>query len=942
MSWFNKNAKAKKNSKQTAKKTKAAKPTADQKQAAQLDRAAKRLIDRLHIPLVVPDAAVDLFKEAIAQPDAVTALVPAKDIADDAGGCDKYLAIAVSGKTLIENGFEIDRSHHSDYTDREAAGQLAAALESSQVESVTFAEDRAGGYVVMLPNAKTLDALSTIDAIGGHNGDVNMFMWVLFPANIDEAADESDLQSEGTRVMVSFNTLYAASKQHIKPRLLRDSKGFYRVILNGINDDDVDKQAIADSQAGTVATDDTTPATDTSSTADNTDTAAPATTDSTANDAATDDLADLVNQAHDAMEQSMADTTPTDSSAPAIFGAPADSAPAMDSTVADELQVESNATPASSVDDTPVTPDSVADTAPVSDDEATDDANATIDVPGIGTVSQAKYQAYLRKYAADDPALHPDFFKDDASASAAPAAPETASDDNDDDDDDDDETVTPVGVESDTDYLARVHDAIYNDIATNDLDLKVDKHALDELLLLSEPYQFSFSDVDKSLRDDGLTALANETRRKYNDALRNQHDNNNNKLVDAFNADMRDIVNQIKHQMALDNVGDKRNKTWGALYQELNDEYRQKVDKLQPLINKQQDLLQAEYDRNREDFAKQAADSARLQYDREHKHNLNIRKASVGDEIARSLQMNFINAKNTLLSERALQAQRVLDTKQSEVVDALRHRKHVYAQEEHDQYVQASEGIQTLLENNFQADANKQQALADIAKHDETIHDLRDRNASLIKENTSRVNALNDEIAALKRDHATQISDIKQQCDNDRATAIAEQKRRDAEEYDKLKQLKDQLDEKLSVADAETQKAVAKQRDDDNHVIEHYQQTIDALTSQNKVLSTQNQQLHLNASGDAKRNTRMNIATGLLTGLIGFGLGGSLLFGIGSATHNNNHPTVVTQPQPRQQMPNITVNVPTNRNSNSASSSSSSSSSSSANNSSTNNNNNHH
>ena len=141
------------------------KPQVDPTEAQELKIASKTL-RKLNVKEIIPSAAISLAQKAAGESHSLVVEVP------QAHG---FLVVCIDGFD-IHDVVKIDNPKAENY-DKQEVGQLSQLLiDNRKIASVTLAQDRANGFIALLPTQTTLENLMSIDSFAD-TADKKLFTW---------------------------------------------------------------------------------------------------------------------------------------------------------------------------------------------------------------------------------------------------------------------------------------------------------------------------------------------------------------------------------------------------------------------------------------------------------------------------------------------------------------------------------------------------------------------------------------------------------------------------------------------------------------------------------------------------------------------------------------------------------------------------------------------
>lgn len=905
----------KKSDKQNSDKKFNEKPQADPTEAQELKIASKTL-RKLNVKEIIPSAAISLAQKAASESHSLVVEVP------QAHG---FLVVCIDGYD-IHDVVQIDNPRAENY-DKQEVGQLSQLLiDSRKIASVTLAQDRANGFIALLPTQTTLENLMSIDSFAD-TADKKLFTWALLPNDIDE---NSPLEDQATRSInqdqchASLNELLSACRDNTKPEFhvqdgeVTDVKIFdinniqnatSNTESNSVNSESVSDQMNEDHSVNKQITNekptennnqDSTASQEQVNSVDNKSTE-------------TQSEADLIDSVGD--ELGMGEDDP--------FGEANDSPVFADQASSDEETLSNNdlftnnsaETPdESQVDEQSVNANESSD---LSDDNSSADVNNDLNAKVVdGKYTEGRYRGLTQQQANEFIMSH----GFDVSPTQADIDELTQ---------DEHESALQSLIASDEERRDNTVKEL-NDFqlksSDNDLDINANDNAIEQLLSNYVPYRFELKELKSD--HDGLTESVNAKKTIMNDEMASLHKQNQNAILSSFQNNVRKLMNNTQKLFSLSNMDN-----YGKIRHSIENEYETKRAELQPTVKKKQDEIDVKFQQQQQAIGEAAKQQAILRYQREYQPVIDQKKAAVPDEVYRSIMYDRDQKINTMRTNRRNQARDYFDDKYNQLVVLYTNKyKNVVMPSEKNLFDHHQHQLDDYIDRNFNIQAQRDADLAEIARHSNQVQELSakieqqdtdwsKKYAKLEKDNQNKINQLmasaEQDSRAKDQEYRDKLANIQAESEtrhqaelqhehamNDQKIQELEQRNKlqQAESSDKIRSLENQVTElkaQVEKANNAQDDAVDRQRKADNLTISSLKATNDAMTKRvqdsNNALNMTQQQL---ANTQKHQGTKLAIAA--VTALV---VGGAVGTGIEyvNAEHRINE---VQQVQKQQQVNN--------------------------------------
>lgn len=902
----------KKSDKQNSDKKFNEKPQADPTEAQELKIASKTL-RKLNVKEIIPSAAISLAQKAASESNSLVVEVP------QAHG---FLVVCIDGYD-IHDVVQIDNPHAENY-DKQEVGQLSQLLiDSRKIASVTLAQDRANGFIALLPTQTTLENLMSIDSFAD-TADKKLFTWALLPNDIDE---NSPLEDQATRSInqdqchASLNELLSACRDNTKPEFhvqdgeVTDVKIFdINSVQNATSNTEnnvVDNQPVSDQTNDSQPVDNQVT---NEKPAENNDQAS-TTSQEQVNvpdnkSTETQSEADLIDSVGD--ELGMGDDDP--------FGEAADSPVFADQASSDE-ETSTNDDPfadnlAETSDEPQVDEQSTSNNQSVdsSSDDPSTDVNNDLNAKVVdGKYVEGRYRGLTQQQANEFIMSHGfdasptqadiDALTQDEHESTLQSL--TASDE-----ERRNNTVKELG-----DFQLKSSD--------DDLDINANDNAIEQLLSDYVPYQFELKELKSD--HDGLTESVNAKKTIMNDEMASLHKQNQNAILSSFQNNVRKLMNNTQKLFSLSNMDN-----YGKVRHSIENEYETKRAALQPTVKKKQDEIDVKFQQQQQAIGEAAKQQAILRYQREYQPVIDQKKAAVPDEVYRSIMYDRDQKINTMRTNRRNQARDYFDDKYNQLVVLYTNKyKNVVMPSEKNLFDHHQHQLDDYIDRNFNTQAQRDADLAEIARHSNQVQELSakieqqdadwsKKYAKLEKDNQAKINQLmasaEQDSRAKDQEYRDKLANVQAESEtrhqaelqheraiNDQKIQELEQRNKlqQAESSDKIRSLESQVTElkaQVEKANTDQEDAVERQRKADNLTISSLKATNDAMTKRvqdgDNALNMAQQQLT-----NVQKHQGTKLAIAAVTALV---IGGAVGSGVEyiNAEHRINE---VQQVQKQQQ-----------------------------------------
>lgn len=879
------------------------KPQVDPTEAQELKIASKTL-RKLNVKEIIPSAAISLAQKAAGESHSLVVEVP------QAHG---FLVVCIDGFD-IHDVVKIDNPKAENY-DKQEVGQLSQLLiDNRKIASVTLAQDRANGFIALLPTQTTLENLMSIDSFAD-TADKKLFTWALLPNDIDE---NSPLNEQATRSInddqchASLNELLEACRDNTKPEFDVEDGKVTNVKIFDVNSIKPTPDIGASSSVPTPdnSTNTDAPSVDEVQQANESE-QSPTDDNKSADTTSSED--DLINSVSadlglDGDPFSGADDSPVSSNSDQTDQSNINDQPADD----DDPFGSNN----ESVNDQQPIDDSSAD--PFGNDEATSDStsetndddpfnessddtssvNNDLEAPKVdGKFTSGRYKGlteeqanlYIVQHGFDATPTQAEI--DELSGGSNDEASNELRDLVATDEDRRDDTVKAL-----SDFQLKSSD--------NELDIVANDNAIEQMLDQYDPYQFAMQTPESD--HDTLTQTANEKRSIMNDEMKTLHEQNKNAIITSFHNNVRKLMNNTQKLFSLSNMNN-----YGKVKRGIDNDYETKRAELQPAVDKKIRAIDVQFQKDQEAVGEAAKQQAILQYQREYQPLIDQKKAAVPDEVYRSITYDREHKLNTMRIDRKNQAHDYFDDKFNQLVVLYTDKyKNGVIPSEKSLFDHHQKQLDEYLDANFNKQAQQNADLAEIARHDNQIHELTtklDEKEASWKKKYKQLQADDDAkikqiVASAEQDSAAKDQEYRDKLANVQAEAenahqadirhlnamhdqeIQELKQNkqlsDAANSDKIRALENQVTElqsQVNKAAQDQEDAVAQQRKADEMQISSLKAVNDAtskrLQDSDNALNAVQQQLMSTQKHQGSKLAIAAIATLVIGGAVGAGTG---------------------------------------------------------------------
>lgn len=858
MSFFNKKGKKKKNIKK-------AKAKYDVELKKHL-KIAQNIIKTLGVNAIIPSEAINVAENAIQEDDSVTIKIPDKG----------YLVICLDGYEL-HSIVKLDDKDADNY-DPEAVGTFKSLVtDNRRIASVTLANDKADGFIVMLPTRKTLLSLQSIAAMADVENK-KLFTWALLPINLTENTPvENQEVIEVKADKVSLSDLLDASDNKIKPvATIDDDTISVTLPTNDGFDDKPDEQpSITPLKDQQVTTDEQSDkqSNDEKETNEQSATDAPEITTEDADDLFGDIELDDVSLDDDKS------TTTTD----------------------DPFAEQSN-------DDTQSNTTVVKDEKPteketVSKETIKKEPEKTIyDDQGIATngiykgLTADEINNYQLENGFNEQPTQAEIDQIIANRQKVvqPATTKDVKDDH---------------AEDKKVVIKRL--ANYKGLDTPDLTLHVDEHAIENITDASEPYQFKFE--EPSDENDTLTQSLNARKQNMNDEMREQFNKDKKNLNDAFSNDLHTLISTAQKRYSLSNMDG-----YGKIKQSIEDRYQKKRNAAENQITKKQKQLNDTFERDVQAVGNAAKKKAIAEYHKENDDLLMKQKQQIRENELRQINYDQARDMNAMYAERQEESDIFINKRFADLLKIYTERWNAMQANEKQIFDDNHQALDAFVHDKFDEFARQKENIADIKRHDNQVNELKQAMSNLKQDTAKQIrDAENDaqvKISQIKNDTELQIqrkNDELKAKDRERDAALDKQRDDFNNERESLKVQIHSLNTQLQKADDRKDAAIKEQEKSDQEIIRHWRDTVKSLESSNKGINATNDELRKQLD-DIDRKTKHRV----VGASIGSAIAGALVSGVIAlfgmtmvTTHNTDNrtqqqsqqPVYVMQQAPQQQ-----------------------------------------